>query len=79
MVLLTPDVSKGTESAAVKFSLLILSGVASIMCSARVIIFTCFIKKKKKKKTREESVYCLLYIKFERQPIMFYYGVVMQI
>lgn len=55
MVLLTPDVSKGTESAAVKFSLLILSGVASIMCSARVIIFTCFIKKKKK--TREESVY----------------------
>lgn len=56
MVLLTPDVSKGTESAAVKFSLLILSGVASIMCSARVIIFTCFIKKKKKK-TREESVY----------------------
>lgn len=78
MVLLTPDVSKGTESAAVKFSLLILSGVASIMCSARVIIFTCFIKKKKKK-TREESVYFLLYIQFERLPIMFYYGVVMQI
>lgn len=43
MVLLTPDVSNGTESAGVKFSLLILSGVASMMCSANVIIFTCFV------------------------------------
>lgn len=43
MVLLTPDVSNGTESAVVKFSLLILSGVASIMCSASVIIFACFV------------------------------------
>lgn len=33
----------------------------------------------KKTKTREESVYFLLYIQFERLPIMFYYGVVMQI
>lgn len=43
MVLLTPDVSNGKESAALKFSRLILSGVASIMCSASVIMFTCFI------------------------------------
>lgn len=43
MVLLTPDVSNGTESAALKFSRLILSGVASIMCSASVIMFTCFV------------------------------------
>lgn len=43
MVLLTPDVSSGAESAALKFSRLILSGVASIMCSASVIMFTCFI------------------------------------
>lgn len=78
MVLLTPDVSKGTESAAVKFSLLILSGVASIMCSARVIIFTCFIKKKKRKPVRSQCIF-LLYIQFERLHIMFYYGVVMQI
>lgn len=41
MVLLTPEVSKGAESAALKFSRLILSGVASIMCSASVIMFTC--------------------------------------
>lgn len=46
MVLLTPDVSNGTESAVVKFSLLILSGVASIMCSARVIMFTCLVRTK---------------------------------
>lgn len=43
MVLLTPDVSNGKASAALKFSRLILSGVASIMCSASVIMFTCFI------------------------------------
>lgn len=43
MVLLSPDVSNGKESAALKFSRLILSGVASIMCSASVIMFTCFI------------------------------------
>lgn len=43
MVLLTPDVSKGRESAGLKFSRLILSGVASMMCSASVIMFTCFI------------------------------------
>lgn len=43
MVLLTPDVSNGKESAPLKFSRLILSGVASIMCSASVIMFTCFI------------------------------------
>lgn len=43
MVLLTPDVSNDKESAVLKFSRLILSGVASIMCSASVIMFTCLI------------------------------------